>query len=102
MKNADLSLKALRPALAGAVRSVRKFAAVLIFLLFTAIYGYTVVQINSLSNPSVDQSAVTSETKALPTPRMDEAAANKLESLQDNSVNVQSLFDQGRTDPFSN
>ncbi len=100
MKN-DLSLKALKPALTAAVRSVRKFAAVLVFLLFTAIYGYTIIQINSLSNPSVDQSAVTSESKALPTPRMDEAAATKLQSLEDNSVNVQSLFDKGRTDPFS-
>ncbi len=101
MKN-DLSLKALKPALAKALRSVRKFAAVLVFLLFTAIYGYTIYQINSLSNPTVDQSAVTSESKALPSPRMDEAAAAKLESLQDNSVNVQSLFDKSRTDPFSN
>lgn len=101
MKNADLSLKSLKPALAGLVRSTRKFAAVLIFLLFTAIYGYTIVQINSLSNPAVDQSTVTSESKALPTPRMDEAAAAKLQSLEDNSVNVQSLFDKSRTDPFS-
>lgn len=101
MKNADLSLKSFKPALTGVVRSVRKFVAVLVFLLFMAIYGYTVIQINSLSNPDVDQSAVTSEIKALPTPRMDEAAAQKLESLEDNNVNVQSLFDKSRTDPFS-
>jgi hypothetical protein len=101
MKNLTLNTQSLKPALARAAHTFRKYASVLIFLLFTGIYGYMIVEINSLSNPVIDDSAVAAESKALPVPRIDEQSAKKLESLKDNSVNVQTLFDQGRTNPFN-
>lgn len=100
MKNADLSLAALKPMLASLLKLLRRYSSVLIFLLFMGVYGYMLLQINTLSNPQVGIDEVTNEVKALPTPRMDEEAAKKLQALKDNSVNVQTLFDQGRTNPF--
>lgn len=98
MKN--LELKSPLAALSDASRKVRPYVGVLLFLLFAGAYGYTVMQINSLSNPQVDSSAVTAEVKSSPTPRIDDQAIRQLESLKDNSVNVQALFEQGRTNPF--
>jgi hypothetical protein len=103
MKNADinLNLKGLKPALKVALGNLRKYSSVLIFLLFMGIYGYMVLRINTLSNPVVQDSEVQAEVKTLPVPRMDESAAKKLESLKDNSVNVKTLFEQGRDNPFT-
>ena len=100
MKNAQLDLKSIKPALRGLARTLGKYYSVLLFLLFMGVYGFMVVKINSLSNPVVDDSEIAEEVKTLPTPRIDETAANKLQSLKDNSVNVQTLFEKGRTNPF--
>jgi len=100
MKSPEINLKAIQPAATKTLHSLRKYASVLTFLLFTGIYGYMVFQINSFSNPVVDEAEVLSEAKALPVPRIDEESAKKLQSLEDNSVNVQTLFEQGRTNPF--
>lgn len=100
MSSPEISVKSLRPALAKMFHLLRRYSSVLIFLLFTGVYGYVILQINSLSNPAVDTSEVLSEAKALPVPKIDEESAQKLQSLEDNSVNVQTLFEQGRTDPF--
>ena len=100
MKNADIDLKAIQASAAQALHALRKYANVLIFLVFTGVYGFMIVHINSLSNPTIDESEVLAEAKSLPAPKIDEESAKKLQSLKDNSVNVQTLFEQGRTDPF--
>lgn len=100
MNNVDLNAKSIKSALTHAATGVRKYASVVIFLLFMAVYGYMIAQINSLSNPTLDQSTVAAEAKALPKLKLDEEAVKKLQSLNDNSVNVQTLFEQGRSNPF--
>lgn len=96
----NLEIKSPLPMIASAGRKLRPYIGVGIFLLCAAVYGYIILQINKYSNPVIDDSEVISQTKATPTPRIDKVAAEKLESLKDNSVNVQTLFDKGRTNPF--
>ena len=100
MKSPEIKLPAIKPALGRIVHTLRKYAGVIIFLLFTGTYGYLVTQINSLSNPDIDETLVLSEAKTVPLPKLDEDSAKKLQSLEDNSVNVQTLFEQSRTSPF--
>lgn len=100
MKSPELDLKAVKTGASQFLHTLRKYASVIIFLLLTGVYAYLIVQINTLSNPTVDESLVLSQSKTIPLPRLDEDAAKKLQSLEDNSVNVQTLFNQSRTDPF--
>lgn len=100
MKSPELNLKSAKSAVSRWLHTMRKYAGVIIFLLFTGTYGYLIYQINVLSNPSIDESLVLSESKTVPLPKLDEDAAKKLQSLEDNSVNVQTLFNQSRVDPF--
>ncbi|HJQ09365.1 MAG TPA: hypothetical protein VJ836_07865 [Candidatus Saccharimonadales bacterium] len=55
---------------------------------------------NTMSTAAVDESKVTEQVQALATPRIDEDAIKQLQTLKDNSVNVQALFDESRTNPF--
>ena len=98
--SSNIELKSPLPALAQSVRKVRPYVGVLVFMLFAGVYGYMVFQINSLADPTVEQSSVQAEAKALPVPRIDDQAAKQLMTLKDNSVNVQTFFEQGRTNPF--
>ena len=99
MKNVEI--KSPLPALLQSLRKLRPYAGVALFLLLAGVYGFIVLRINSLSNPTIDTSAVVSEAKSTPVPRIDADAAKQLEALKDNSVNVQTLFEQNRTNPFN-
>lgn len=72
-----------------------------IFISFTALlYIFVLFRINSLNNeqPSVD--AVNNQVKAAQIPHIDQSVVKQLESLRDNSVSVQTLFNQARDNPF--
>lgn len=88
------------PVLKKGLAHLRPYANVLVFLLFALAYAFVILRINSLSNPKVDESTVTTAVKASPVPHLDQAAAEQLQTLKDNSVNVQTLLDQNRTNPF--
>ena len=96
----DLDLKAIGPMLTKMFGGLGKYFGFFVFMLIAGAYAYTVFTINSLSNPDINQSEVLAETLSLPVPRVDDEAARQLQTLKDNSVNVQTLFEQGRTNPF--
>jgi hypothetical protein len=64
------------------------------------LYGFLLLRISDLANMQPSQDSVTSQVKAARLPHIDPAVVKQLHSLQDNSVNVQSLFDQVRNNPF--
>lgn len=98
MKNS--SIKSPLPVITAWLSKLRAYVGFMLFLLFAAVYVFVIMRISMLSNPAVDNAAVTGESQASPAPRIDDQAAKQLQSLKDNSVNVQTLFDQTRTNPF--
>lgn len=99
-KKSELSLKELRPLLYKALRLAGRYSAILFFLLITTVYGFVIMRINTLVNAQPSQSDIDAQTKSTAVPRVDPKVAEQLESLQDNSVNVQTLFNQARNNPF--
>lgn len=96
----ELKLSSLRTQVAGVGLKLQRYAGVLFFLLFALVYGFIIMRINLLSNVQVNDVDVAKQVNAAPVPRIDPYAITQLESLKDNSVNVQTLFQQGRTNPF--
>jgi hypothetical protein len=96
----SIELKSPLPALTKSARKARPYVGVMLFLLFAGVYGYMILKINKLADPQIDQTAVNSDVKTLPIPRIDSNAAKQLLTLKDNSVNVQTLFEQSRKNPF--
>ncbi len=71
------------------------------FLAFVALlYGFLLFQIRTLTTAQPSADAISSQVKATPLPHIDKATIKQLQSLQDNSVSVQALFDQARSNPF--
>jgi hypothetical protein len=70
-----------------------------LFLLFVAVtYGFLLWRIVDFSNVPPDNTVVTQTNAARP--HIDQATVDKINQLQDNSVNVQTLFNQARQNPF--
>ena len=70
----------------------------LFLLLVIAVYGFVVWRISVLQNAVPNSSSVNAQVPA--SPHIDQATIKKIQQLQDNSVNVQALFNQARQNPF--
>jgi hypothetical protein len=78
----------------------RRYAAVVLLVFLSCIYGFLAWRILVLSQAQPDASAVSSELKTVGVPKVDEDVVSKMQKLEDNSVSVQTLFDQARSNPF--
>ena len=98
--NQKPDLKSLIAQASLGVEKARRFSFILFITFVALLYGFIVFRINSLSNAQPSPDSVSSQVKAAQGPHIDKAVVNQLESLQDNSVNVQTLFNDARSNPF--
>ena len=100
MTKAPLNRKELAARWVAAARRLRRYN-VLLFLAFVALlYGFILLRVNTLTNAEPSSDSVSSQVQAAHVPRIDPAIVKQLQSLQDNSVSVKSLFNQARNNPF--
>ncbi len=99
-KDINIDMKALPQLLSQAGHKLLRYVPILFFISVAATYGFVLLRISTLSSAQPDNSTVVSETAKL-TPHIDKSAVQQLESLKDNSVNVQTLFNESRDSPFN-
>jgi len=95
-----LDPKALPEKLADVFHKISRYRIFLFFLLLAAVYGFLFYRIGALNNAEPDPTALSSQNQTAQVPRINPSVVNQLQQLQDNSVNVQTLFDQARSNPF--
>jgi hypothetical protein len=96
----DINIKALPEQLSQLGKKLNRFRVILFVIFVAGVYGYISYQIFTLSNPSTDTSDVDTQVTNL-TPHIDIKVVDQLESLKDNSVNVKTLFEDARQNPFA-
>lgn len=100
MKNQNIDLKTLGPQLLAALRRFNRFAGICFFILVAGVYGFVVLRINTLANLEPTDSDISSQSIKATIPKIDPRVAKQLESMKDNSANVQTLFEEARKNPF--
>ena len=95
-----LDLKALPEMLNTTLAKVGRFRVIIFLILLVAVYGFMVLRINSLDNAQPSAEAISSASQPLATTHIDPTVVKQLQDLQDNSVSVQTLFEQARSNPF--
>jgi hypothetical protein len=98
MKNGNINLKSLPGAFVAGLGKLGKYGFAFFLLFLVAIYGFVIYRINTLAAVMPSDTAVTSTTK---TPHIDKNLVQQLNQLKDNSVTVQTLFDEARSNPFN-
>jgi hypothetical protein len=95
-----LTLDSVKEKLAGVLQQLNRYKVVLFVVFVTVVYGLMLFRIETLNSiqPSTDQ--VAAENNPIKAARVDKKVVDQLQALQDNSVNVQSLFQQARNNPF--
>ena len=79
---------------------IKRYLPVLFCLLLAVIYGFLVYRVQVLNSTEPSATDVQAQSKTAQVPRIDPGVLSQVKNLQDNSVEVQSLFDQARSNPF--
>jgi len=100
MSKSKFSTKLLTDQAAGYLRKLRHYSPLIFVAFVVLLYGFILLRVNSLSNQQPSAQAVSGQVKAAQIPHIDTSVVKQLQSLQDNSVSVQTLFNQARDNPF--
>lgn len=99
-KDTDFSLKSLTDAFAKLETFAASYAVVLFLLLLAVVYGFVLLKITTYTNVQPNNADIAAQVKAANTPHLSPTVVNQMQSLQDHSVSVKTLFDAARTNPF--
>ena len=98
MKN-DLQkyLKRLEPVISFS----QKYSRFIFFLFIAAIAAFLIFRIDYYVSLKPSEADAADKLQTISRPNIDEAALNRIQQLQDQNVQVQSLIQQARDNPFS-
>ena len=97
----NLDLKTLPEKLMPAWQFIKRYAAVIFLVVFAVMIGFLVFRIDTLSKSEPSEEAVTEKLETIQRPKIDQSSIDKIQELRDQNIDVQSLFQQARDNPFS-
>jgi hypothetical protein len=98
MKNFDP--RELLDKLLDQVDRAKRYAPVLFCLFFLIIYGFIVYRVQVLNSAEPSAADVATKSRTASVPHIDPKVLEQLQKLKDNSVSVQTLFNDSRSNPF--
>lgn len=100
MKDNKLNLASIQELVKGVLEKVNHFGLALFLIFVGLLYGFVFTQISSLSDREPTSLDIQNKINAARLPHIDQTVVDHLQALQDNSVNVKSLFNEARNNPF--
>lgn len=82
------------------IRLVSRYSLVIFLLMFAILAGYLVTRIGFLSRLEPSQTQIDSRVSEIKKTKTDAESISKLKELEGRNISVESLFDNGRTNPF--
>lgn len=98
---ASLNIKDIPSVILPRLLALKKYVVFIFIILVLSVYGYLVFHISSLAKAEPDESAITERLKTVQRPKIDKDALNKVQQLEDQNIQVQTLFQQARENPFT-
>ncbi|MGH7142485.1 MAG: hypothetical protein ACREF5_03430 [Candidatus Saccharimonadales bacterium] len=104
MKNSNINLKldfkSAPDLLSTFSHRLGRYTLILFLLLVTVVYAFVLLKIDNLSNAQPNNYQISSKVKSVAIPHINPTTVSQIQNLQNNSVSVQALFNQARTNPF--
>lgn len=91
----------LLPKIRPLLNWLRKYGAFVVVIAFLGLYVYLVQYIGGLIQDEPSQAAVDSTIKPVNRLKIDQDAVQKMTDLESQNIEIQSLFDQARQNPFT-
>ena len=97
----QLSTESILPKIKPYLLLARKYAVFLFTLAFLLIYVYLVQHIGHLLQDKPSHSTIDSKLKSVNQLKVDQDAVKKITDLESQNVEVKTLFEQARQNPFT-
>lgn len=97
----NIDLKELPAKLLPRLKGLKRYASFTVIISFLLVYAFLVLRINLLNRREPSDDAVTDKLQSVQRPKIDKDVLNKIQALEDQNVQVQTLFKQARDNPFS-
>lgn len=97
----NIDLKDLPTKILPLLSKLKEYIGFIIVIAILLSYGFLIAQIRSYVINEPSETTVSEELKKLSLPKVNEEAIKQIQQLQDTNVQVQSLFDKARQNPFS-
>lgn len=96
-----LDFKNLPEKLTPVIGFLKRYAVFISILVVLSIATFFVLRINQYSRMEPTDQAIEDKLQTVQRPKVDQTVLNKIQQLQDQNVQVQTLFDQARDNPFN-
>lgn len=97
----NIEVKNITAKILPALQGLKRYAVFIFILVVLVVYGYLVFHINGLASQEPPEDAIAERLKTVQRPRIDEDALNKIQQLEDQNIQVQTLFQDARDNPFA-
>ena len=101
MSGTNLEIKDIPAKLAPVLAILKRYLKMIFLIFFVGVYAFLTIRTNSLMSSKPDEDAITEKLKTVQRPRIDEEAAEKILQLEDQSIQVRTLFKEARQNPFA-
>ncbi len=96
-----LDLKDITSKIQPGLDFVKRYTTFMFFIAMLFIAMFLVYRINQFNRLEPSDDAVTEKLQTVQRPKLDPEVLKTIQQLQDQNVEVKSLFDQARNNPFS-
>ncbi|MEK7599665.1 MAG: hypothetical protein AAB462_01350 [Patescibacteria group bacterium] len=100
MKQQPLDIKSIPSKLLETVQQLKGYSVIAFIALIVILYGFVLFRISVLNSTEPSENAISKHVQATKVLHIDQTVVDQLQSLQDNSVSVKSLFNEARGNPF--
>lgn len=97
----NLDLKKIPAFFAPALNKLKKYSGFIIVLLILAAFAFIIVRIRYYANIEPTQAEIDTKLQDLKRVQINQEAIDKIEKLQSTNVDVKSLFENARDNPFA-
>jgi hypothetical protein len=96
----NINFKSIPTLLQPVLQKVREYGSFVLILTVLASFGFIIIRIRFYANQQPSQAAIDEKLLDLKRSQINQAAIDKIERLQHTNVDVKTLFDQARDNPF--
>ncbi|MCA9333020.1 hypothetical protein KDA00_04055 [Candidatus Saccharibacteria bacterium] len=83
------------------IEKYKKYNVIAFIVCVAIVFGFLVFKINQYTQIEPSEDAIAEELNTVTRPKIDEKAIEKIQQLEDQNIEVKSLFEQARDNPFS-
>lgn len=81
--------------------ALKRYSVLVFLIAICSVYGFLTYRINALTEIEPTSEAISEKLKTVQRPKIDQQAIDKLRELEQENIEVQTLFQQARDNPFS-